>query len=76
MKIFQFQDLNFQLPLMVFIKLGRNMVFKFLVLDMQGRLLLKQEACELLDVTALAVGQYQLLVTNQDGLEIYQLLKQ
>ena len=31
-------------------------VNEVLVLDMQGRLLLKQEACELLDVTALAVG--------------------
>ena len=51
-------------------------VNEVLVLDMQGRLLLKQEACELLDVTALAVGQYQLLVTNKDGFEIYQLLKQ
>lgn len=47
-----------------------------LVLDLQGRLLLKLEDCELIDVTPLAVGQYQLQIKDQDRYVNYPFLKQ
>lgn len=47
-----------------------------LVLDMQGRLLHKQEACDLIDLTPLAAGQYQLQIQDQDRLVNYPFFKQ
>ena len=53
-----------------------SIVKEVLVLDMQGRLLLKQEACDLIDVTPLAAGQYQLLYNNGQGTELLRFVKQ
>jgi len=53
-----------------------SIVKEVLVLDMQGRLLLKQEACDLIDVTLLAAGQYQLLYNNGQGTELLHFVKQ
>jgi len=53
-----------------------SIVKEVLVLDMQGRLLLKQEACDLIDVTPLAAGQYQVLYNNGQGTELLHFVKQ
>lgn len=46
------------------------------VLDMQGRLLLKQEAYDLIDVTQLAAGQYQVLCTHSEGTDLLRFVKE
>lgn len=51
-------------------------VDEVLVLDMQGRLLLKQKTSDFIDVSRLAAGQYQLQVINQDRIEMNQFFKQ